>query len=585
MTRRRVLFRLGRAACGLPFLFWALAAVALAQPAPEAATGRTPKEPAVGTRFMAVAAHPLAVDAGFEILKRGGSAADAAVTMQLVLGLVEPQSSGIGGGGFILHYSAADQRVRAYDGREIAPAAARPERFIGLFGRPLGFMEAVLSGRSVGVPGTVALLELVHRNHGRLPWSELAAPAIALAERGFPVSPRLHALLALDRFLRRDPFAAGYFYQPDGKPKPVGAILRNPDYAAVLREIAAGGAPAFYRGQAAREVVALVQKHPVEPGNLALADFDGYVAKERAPVCGAFRSYRVCGMPPPSSGGIAVLQMLGILERVPRTDYARDPVAAVHFFAEAGRLAYADRDRYVADPDFVDVPVAGLIAPDYLAERAALIAPDRSLRRAPAGRPRGAPTAATEGVVPELAATTHFSIVDAEGNAVAATTSIESMFGNRRFVRGFLLNNQLTDFAFRPEEDGAPVANRVEGGKRPRSSMSPTMVFDADGRLVLVAGSPGGHAIINYVARVVVAVLDWEMGLQDALDAPHFGSRNGPTELESGTSAERLRALLGALGHDLRVHEMASGVHAIRRVGEQWIGAADPRREGIARGE
>ena len=583
MILRRTRARSTRAAFWLPLFF--AASVALAQPAPEAATGRTPKEPAVGARFMAVAAHPLAVDAGFEILKRGGSAIDAAVTMQLVLGLVEPQSSGIGGGGFILHYSAADQRVRAYDGREIAPAAARPERFIGLAGRPLGFMEAVLSGRSVGVPGTLAVLELAHRNHGRLPWSELVAPAIELAERGFPVSPRLYALLSFDRFLRRDPYAASYFYLTDGKPKPIGTILRNPEYAAVLREVAAGGAPVFYRGQVAREVVALVQKHPVEPGNLALADFEGYAAKERAPVCGAFRSYRVCGMPPPSSGGIAVLQMLGILERLPRTDYARDPVAAVHFFAEAGRLAYADRDRYVADPDFVDVPVAGLIAPDYLAERAALIAPDRSLRRARAGRPRGAPTAAREGVVPELAATTHFSIVDAEGNAVASTSSIESMFGNRRFVRGFLLNNQLTDFAFRPEEDGTLVANRVEGGKRPRSSMSPTMVFDADGRLVLVAGSPGGHAIINYVARVVVAVVDWEMGLQEALDAPHFGSRNGPTELESGTSAERLRGPLAALGHDVRAHDMPSGVHAIRRVGEQWIGAADPRRDGIARGE
>jgi gamma-glutamyltranspeptidase/glutathione hydrolase len=290
-------------------------------------------------------------------------------------------------------------------------------------------------------------------------------------------------------------------------------------------------------------------------------------------------------MPPPSAGGIAVLQMLGILERLPPTDYRRDPVAAVHFFAEAGRLAYADRDRYVADPDFVDVPVAGLIAPDYLAERAALIAPDRSLGQAQAGRPRGAPTAVRAAAALELEATTHFSVVDAEGNAVAATTSIESAFGNRRFVRGFLLNNQLTDFSFLPEIDDVPVANRVEGGKRPRSSMSPTIVFDPDGELALVAGSPGGHAIINYVARVVVAALDWGMGLQEALDAPHFGSRNGPTKVESGTSAAELRAGLVALGHDVRAQEMASGVHAIRRVGEQWIGAADPRRDGAARGE
>ncbi len=583
MIRERASVRSTRAAFWLPLFF--VAAVAFGQPAPEAASGWTPKQPAVGSRFMAVAAHPLAVDAGYEILRRGGGAIDAAVAMQLMLGLVEPQSSGIGGGGFILHYSAADKRVRAYDGRETAPAAARPERFIGLFGRPLGFMEAVLSGRAVGVPGMVAVLELAHRNHGRLQWSELAEPAIGLAENGFPVSPRLHALLAWDRFLRRDPYAARYFYEPEGKPRPVGTILRNPEYAAVLREVAAGGSQAFYRGQIARDIVAALQKHPVEPGNLALADLERYAAKEREPVCGAFRSYRVCGMPPPSAGGIAVLQMLGILERLPKTDYARDPLAAVHFFAEAGRLAYADRDRYVADPDFVDVPVAGLLAADYLAERAALIAPDRSLRRAQAGQPRGAQTAARDGAVLELEATTHFSVVDADGNAVASTSSIEFAFGNHRFVRGFLLNNQLTDFAFRPEHEGAPIANRVEGGKRPRSSMSPTLVFDADGRLALIAGSPGGHAIINYVTRVVVAALDWEMRLQEALDAPHFGSRNGPTEVESGTSAERLRARLSALGHDVRPREMTSGVHAIRRVGEQWIGAADPRRDGIARGE
>jgi len=562
-----------------------VASFASGQPAPEAATARTPKEPAVGSRFMAVAAHPLAAEAGYAILKRGGAAIDAAVAMHLVLGLVEPQSSGLGGGGFLLHYSAADGRVRAYDGREAAPAAARPERFLGLYGRPLGFMEAVLSGRSIGVPGTVAVLELAHRNHGRLPWRELAAPAIALAEQGFPVSPRLHALAAQDRFLRRDPFAARYLYRADGTAMPVGTTLRNPAYAAVLREVAAGGAQAFYRGEIARDLVAAVQRHPVEPGNIVLADLEAYAAKERAPVCAAFRVYRVCGMPPPSAGGIAVLQILGILERLPATDYPRDPLAAIHRFAEAGRLAYADRDRYVADPDFVDVPVAGLIAPAYLAGRAALVAPGRSLGRAAPGQPHGARAGAEEGIALELEATTHLSVVDGDGNAVASTASIEAAFGNRRFVRGFLLNNQLTDFAFVPAAEGAAVANRVEGGKRPRSSMAPTLVFDADGRLLLVAGSPGGHAIINYVARVLVAVLDWEMDLQQALDAPHFGSRNGPTELERGTSAARLREALVALGHQVRVEEMASGVHAIRRVGGQWVGAADPRRDGAARGE
>jgi gamma-glutamyltranspeptidase/glutathione hydrolase len=450
----------------------------------------------------------------------------------------------------------------------------------------MGFMDAVLSGRAVGVPGTLAVLELAHRNHGRVAWSELVRPAIELADRGFPLGPRLHTLLAEDRFLRRDPFAARYFYALDGRPKPIGTLLRNPEYAAVLREVAAGGVPAFYRGATARDVAAAVQKHPVEPGNLAAADLERYAAKEREPVCGAFRAYRVCGMPPPSAGGIAVVQLLGILERLPPTDYLREPVRAVHLFAEAGRLAYADRDRYVADPDFVDVPVAGLLASGYLAERAALVASDRSLGRAPAGRPHGATGAERRnGVALELAATTHFSVIDAEGNAVAMTSSIESAFGNRRFVRGFLLNNQLTDFSFRPDEDGTFVANRVEGAKRPRSSMSPTMVFDADGRLVLVAGSPGGHAIVNYVARVLLASLDWGMTLQDALDAPNFGSRNGPTEIEGDTPAEKLAADLRALGHEVRIQAMTSGVHAIQRVGEQWIGAADPRRDGNARGE
>jgi gamma-glutamyltranspeptidase/glutathione hydrolase len=563
------------------------AGIALAQPAPEAPSGLAAKQSAVGTRFMVAAAHPLAVDAGYDVLKRGGTAMDAAVAMQFVLGLVEPQSSGLGGGAFILHYSAADKRVRAYDGRETAPAAARPDRFLVMFGRPMGFFEAILSGRSVGVPGAVAVLELAHRNHGRLTWSELATPAVELAERGFPLSPRLHALLAWDRFLRRDPYAARYLYESDGKPKAVGTRLRNPEYAAALRAVAAGGAPAFYAGPIARDIATAVQKHPVEPGDLTVADLERYRAKEREPVCGAFRAYRVCGMPPPSSGGIAVLQMLGILERLPKTDHAQDPLAAVHLFAEAGRLAYADRDRYVADPDFVDVPVAGLIAEGYLAERAALVSQERSMRRAPAGHPSGSPPVSrwVDGATLELESTTHLSVVDAEGNAVAMTSSIEFAFGNHRFVRGFLLNNQLTDFAFRPEAAGVFVANRVEGGKRPRSSMSPTMVFDADGRLVLVAGSPGGHAIINYVARVLVATLDWKVGVQDALDAPNFGSRNGPTELERGTAAEALRARLATMGHDVRVVDMTSGTHAIQRVGERWIGAADPRRDGVARGE
>jgi gamma-glutamyltranspeptidase/glutathione hydrolase len=565
-------------------LFWAVAACAPIAPiAPEPPSGIVAKEAATGARFMVTAAHPLAVDAGYDVLKRGGTAMDAAVAVQLVLGLVEPQSSGIGGGAFVLHYSAADKRVRTYDGRETAPAAARPERFTGLAGQPMGFMDAVLSGKSVGVPGMLAVFELAHRNHGRLEWAALAAPAVDLAQNGFPVSPRLSAALEWDRWLAHDPYAARYFYDAAGRPQTVGTILRNPGYAAVLRAVATHGTDAFYRGTIAADVAAAAT---AGGGDLTVEDFAVYRAREREAVCGAFRAYRVCGMGPPSSGGIAVLQILGILEHLPKTDFARDPVQAVHYFAEAARLAYADRDRYVADPDFVDVPVAGLLAPAYLAERARLVAADKSLVRAQPGRPAGAGRSArADGLELDLPSTTHFSIVDAGGNAVAVTSSIESLFGNRRFVRGFLLNNQLTDFSFVTDEGGRPVANRVEPRKRPRSSMSPTLVFDADGRLLLIVGSPGGHSIIHYVARVIVAALDWGMPLQQALDAPHFGSRNGPTDLEAGTPVEGLRRQLEALGHPVRVIALTSGVHAIQRVGDAWVGAADPRRDGVARGE
>jgi gamma-glutamyltranspeptidase/glutathione hydrolase len=409
----------------------------------------------------------------------------------------------------------------------------------------LGFIDAVLSGKSVGVPGTLAVLELAHRNHGRIEWAALMTPAIDLAENGFAISPRLHALLDWDKWLALDPFAARYFYDSTGRPRPVGTMLRNPEYAAVLRGVATQGARAFHRGPLAVEIAAAVRDRG---GDLTVEDLADYQARERAPVCGVFRAYRVCGMGPPSSGGIAVLQILGILERLPRTDFAQDPLQAVHYFSDAARLAYADRDRYVADPDFADVPIAGLLAPAYLAERAGLISADKSLVRAQPGYPAGAERKAfADGVEADLVSTTHFSIVDAEGNAVALTSSIEFSFGNHRFVRGFLLNNELTDFSFVPEEGGRPVANRVEGRKRPRSSMSPTFVFDADGRLVMIVGSPGGHAIIHYVARVIVAALDWGMPLQAALDAPHFGSRNGPTELEAGTPVARLQPQLEAL--------------------------------------
>src|SRR6266699_668467 len=519
-----------------------------AQPAPEAATAVVPKRLVTSTRFMVVAAHPLAARAGYDAIRRGGSAVDAAIAVELVLGLVEPQSSGLGGGAFLLHYAARDAKLEAYDGRETAPAAAKPGRFLGADGRPLDWPDAVVSGKSVGVPGLLRLLDLAHRRHGRLPWAKLFEPAIKLAQEGFPISPRLHALVAADRFLPLDANARRYFFLPDGKAKPAGTLLRNPEYAAVLKRVSLGGASAFYRGEIAREIAAAVRTHKRTRGDLVEGDFSAYAAIQREPLCGAYRRWKVCGMPPPSSGGFAVLQILEILERFDLRNVKPESVEAVHLFAEAGRLAYADRNLYIADPDFVIAPLAALLDSRYLDSRAKLIDRAHSMGRARAGTP--ADVAATYRISEplELPATTHISVVDTEGNAVAMTASIEAAFGNRQMVRGFLLNNQLTDFSWTPEEGGKPVANRVEARKRPRSSMAPTMVFDEKGRLYTVIGSPGGHSIINYVALTLVNVLDWNMDIQQAIDSAHAGSRNGPARARSGRCGcprARCRSLAG----------------------------------------
>jgi gamma-glutamyltranspeptidase/glutathione hydrolase len=561
---------------------------AAAQPAevdPELATPRSEKRLVTASRFMVVAANPLAARAGFEVLKRGGSAVDAAIATELALNLVEPQSSGIGGGGFLLHFSAGDGRLEAYDGRETAPASAKPGRFLGADGKPLDWSGAAISGKSAGVPGLLAMLELAHRRHGRLAWKELFAPAIRLAEDGFPVSPRLHALVSADRWLAQDDNARRYFYGADGKAKPAGTILRNPELAEVLKRVAADGAGAFYRGDIARDIATAVRSRKRSPGDLAESDLAAYAAKERAPLCGPYRGNKVCGMPPPSSGGFAVLQILGILARFDLGALKPGSAQAVHLFAEAGRLAYADRNLYIADPAFVPAPLAALLDPRYLDSRAKLIDPARSMGRAKAGDPARLASAFGLAVPLELPSTTHVSVVDAEGNAVALTASIEAAFGNRQMVHGFLLNNELTDFSWRPEEDGRPVANRVEGGKRPRSSMAPTMVFDDKGKLLLVIGSPGGHSIINYVAETVVNVIDWGMDIQQAIDAPRMGSRNGPTELERGTALERLTPELERMGHSVSIRDEASGLHGIMRTKNGWAGGADPRREGVAVGE
>jgi gamma-glutamyltranspeptidase/glutathione hydrolase len=555
-----------RAACAaLFFCGVACGGTAAAQlGSPEIDTGRVEKKAVTAQRYMVAAADPLAVDAGLEMLRAGGSAADAAIAVQLVLGLVEPQSSGLGGGAFVLHWSEKDRRVRTYDGRETAPAAARPERFLDRQGNPEEFMLAVASGRAVGVPGVPRLLERLHREHGKLPWARLFAPAIRLAEGGFAKTRRLTRLLEREPLLREDPAARALFY--------AGPRIANREYAATLRVLAQPGADAFYRGPIAEDIVRSVQAH-ARPGDMTLQDLAAYRVLEREPVCGTYRAYRLCGMGPPSSGGVGVLQILGMLERTGFAAAKPGSAQAVHLFSEAARLAYADRLRYVADPAFVPLPVAKLLDAKYLDARAQRIG-ERSMVFALPGDLDG-----------EAAGTSHLSVVDAQGNAVAMTTTIEHAFGSRILVRGFLLNNQLTDFGFLPTVAGRPNANRVEGGKRPRSSMSPTFVFERDGRLKMVVGSPGGLPIINYVAKVLVATLDWGMDIQAAISYPNFGSTNGPTFLEKRTGIEELGDALAERGHILNFTFLTSGLHGIERVPGGWRGGADPRREGIAAGD
>jgi len=556
--------------------------------APERQSGWIDKKPVQSRRFMVAAANPLAVDAGYRMLRAGGSAVDAAIAVQFVLGLTEPQSSGLGGGAFLLAHDGITHKLIAYDGRETAPAAATPERFVGADGKPLEFIDAVVGGRSVGIPGAVALLEVAHRKHGKLPWATLFAPAIALAENGFAVSPRLYTTIAEEKHLQGR--AKAYFLDANEKPLPIGTILKNPAYAATLRRLANEGAAAFYAGEIAQDIVDTVRSHPTNPGDITLADLANYRVEIREPVCDVYRRHRVCGMPLPSSGGITVLQILKMLEPYDIKSMGAISFWSVHFFSEAGRLAYADRAVYEADAAFY-TPPAGLLDGRYLRSRSALISVTHSLGRATPGAPpmqseRAGSVAWGGDAALEFPSTSHISVVDKYGNAVAMTTTIEDAFGSRLMTKsGFLLNNELTDFSFAPIQDGKPVANRVEPGKRPRSSMAPTIVYDAAGRVYMVAGSPGGSAIINYVAKTLIGVLDWGLDPQAAIALPNVGSRNGPTEIEANTSAVLLADKLRALGHDVSVIDQTSGLQAIVRTRTGWIGGADPRREGIVKGD
>lgn len=586
----------------------AAAPIAAASPAaaqqiqPESESGWEDKPGWVLQRGGVAAANPLAVDAGVEMLRAGGNALDAAIAVQMVLTLVEPQSSGIGGGAFLLHWDG--QRLRAFDGRETAPAAADESLFLQPDGKPLPFMKAVVGGRSVGTPGLLRMLAQAHAAEGRLPWAQLFAPAIRLCEDGFPVSARFRKLLAEDEFLARDPAAARYFLDADGKPWARGQVLRNPALAEVFRRIAKEGAEAFYRGPIAEDIVRRVRSHPTNPGLLSLADLAAYRPKEREPLCTEAAvpgrpAWRVCGFPPPSSGHLTVMQILGMLPPVPAAQALQSgkPGADwLHRYTEVARLAFADRNQYIADPDFVQAPGGRwetLLAPDYLRQRAALVG-ERSMGQAPAGQPAAQRSAyAPMAAQPEYG-TSHISVVDREGRAVAMTTTIEAVFGahvmsdgGTGLPGGFLLNNELTDFSMAPRDaQGRPVANRVEPGKRPRSSMSPTLVFNPqDGRLLLSLGSPGGQGIIHYVAKSLVGLRDWDLNLQQAFALPNFASFNGPTVLESGQFPAATIDALKARGHTVLERDMTSGLHGLQRQGPAWFGAADPRREGVAKGD
>ena len=596
---------------------------------PEGSSGYSAKPGWTHQRHAVAAANPLATDAGLQVLRAGGSAVDAAVAVQMVLTLVEPQSSGIGGGAFLLHHNG--RKVEAFDGRETAPASASERMFLAADGKPLPFIDAVLSPRSVGVPGAVRMLEVAHKQHGRLPWATLFEPAITLAEQGFRVSARLHTLLKAEQPLKRDPIAARYFYNAAGEPWPVGHVLKNPELAAVLRRIAAEGSRALHEGPVAQAVVDALRA-PGAASTMTLQDLAGYRPAQREPLCHPYtvpglgstpaRELRVCGFPPPSSGAIAVGQILGILSHtsadqlpldqgpggVPGTRGTAPSADWLHLYTEAARLAFADRAQYVADPDFVPAPAGGwpaLLNPAYLRSRAALIGP-QSMKLAQPGDPANVRTSAigTQHAhhaqrfapmpdQPEYG-TSHISIIDGRGNALAMTTTIEAVFGARRMVStdasrpgGFLLNNELTDFSFAPADaQGKPIANRVQPGKRPRSSMSPTLVFDAkSGDLLMSLGSPGGAQIIHFTAKTLYGTLHWGLTPQQAIDLPNFSSLNGPSLLEAGRFDRATVEALRARGAEVRELDLTSGLQALQRTPRGIEGGADPRREGVVMGD
>jgi len=550
---------------------------------PEADTGKTVKQAFEAKEYMVVAANPYASWAGKQILEKGGSAIDAAVAIQAMLTLVEPQSSGIGGGAFILYWDNENKKLHTFDGRETAPQKATPYIFLE-DGKPMRWIDAVVGGKAVGVPGVLKALEMAHKEFGKLEWRDLFDDAITTARQGFTVSPRLETLLKLDIHPGLNNFVtAQNYFKPNGVPLRQGTIQKNEVLANTLLGIANRGSEYFYKGELAEKIAEAARTTIINPGFMTADDLAKYEAKKRSPICGKYRNKKICGMAPPSSGGISVYQILKMLEQYDLDKYAPDSKEFIHLFSQSSALAYADRDQYVADTDFTNLPAVSLINSAYLSQRAKLVGLDKPFAIVEAGKPY-MNVMVGDDQTPELPSTSHFSIVDNKGNAISMTTSIEFMFGSGVMVEGFLLNNQLTDFSLAPSKNGYQALNRVEPNKRPRSSMSPTMLFNEKGELELIIGSPGGSRIIDYVAQTIINVVDFDMDIQQAINAPRITNRNDYTALEKGTSLANLQVELEKQGHDVRVLDLNSGLHGIQLIDGKLIGGADPRREGVAVG-
>jgi gamma-glutamyltranspeptidase/glutathione hydrolase len=532
---------------------------------------------------MVSAADPRAAAAGVEILNAGGSATDAAIATMLALNVVEPQSSGMGGGTFFVRHDATSGKINTIDGREAAPIAADGKWFFDANSKPLSHFAAVPGGRSVGVPGQLRVMAMAHAQSGKLPWAQLFQPAIRLARDGFRASPRLaNALVQYSGHM--DANGRAIFMDASGKPWPAGTIIKNPKQAELFDRVARLGPNAFYTGGTAQRLVTTVNNATRNPSKMTIDDVSSYRAKPRAPLCGTYRAYRICGMGPPSSGGFTVLMILKQLERFDMAKLGKESPVAWHLFAESSRLAYADRDMYVGDPDFVSVPLAGLLSRNYIASRSALISPDKSIADVAPGTPPGAPPRKR---VPasETPGTTDLVVTDKAGNVVEVTTTIEGPWGSGLSVDGIMLNNELTDFDIVPDKDGYLVANRVGPGKRPRSSMAPTIVYGPDGKVRLAIGAAGGSTIIAQVAKAIVAVVDWKMSAQDAIGLGLIYAPGQTAVAESGTQAETMVPQLRALGEKIMVSPLGLKANAIERVGGKWVGAADPRSEGVAMGQ